>query len=148
MNNTELDSFPVTALVDRYGLKGASNVYNRLSKLEIKPEKIAGKSYLNSEQLALMDALDRHLKSGGGFADFSTSPIGDSQDSYRTVEQSAITKPKSEQVVTAHQLLSVLERISEAIATPPPPLPRLLLSHLILCKISASSKRRTIASGS
>lgn len=128
MNNTELDSFPVPSLVDRYGLKGISNIYNRLTKLEIKPEKIAGKSYLNGEQLALMDALDQHLKSGGGFADFGipTAPIGNSQDSYRNLEQSAIAKPKpSEQLVTAHQLLQVLETISQAIAAPPqlPPVP-------------------------
>ncbi|NKB17142.1 MAG: hypothetical protein HC770_01860 [Pseudanabaena sp. CRU_2_10] len=67
---TELDSFPVADLQERYSI-GRSQVYSRLDALAIKPEKHGNKAYLNADQLARMDALHEHLRSGGAIADFT-----------------------------------------------------------------------------
>lgn len=119
--NTQLDSFLVSDLTDRYQV-ARSNIYKRLDGLSIKPEKIGNKSVINGDQLALMDELDQHLKADGSIASFH-SPVGQTKESYETTGHSngngAIAKVKaSDQLVTAHQLLSVLERISEVIAAP------------------------------
>ena len=123
--NTRLDSFAVADLPERYGV-ARSNIYKRLEGLSIKPEKIGGKSIINADQLALMDSLDQHLKADGTIASFN-SPVGQSEKSYETGRDNgngSLSKPRSsEQLVTASQLLAVLERISEVIATPPPQLP-------------------------
>jgi hypothetical protein len=91
--NVELDLIPVSQLSERYGV-ARSNIYNRLAGLQIEPEKQGNKSYINADQLALMDALDLHLKAGGAIADFhsdtplSYRPTGQLQPSYRTQNQS------------------------------------------------------------
>lgn len=120
--NTELDSFPVADLADRYQV-ARSNIYKRLEGLSIKPEKIGNKSVINGDQLVVMDELDQHLKADGTIASFN-NPTGQAKESHETAGHSngngAIAKPKaSDQLVTAHQLLAVLERISEVIAAPP-----------------------------
>ncbi|UBF27468.1 hypothetical protein K9N68_05850 [Kovacikia minuta CCNUW1] len=87
--NTELDLIPVSSLSDRYGV-ARSNIYNRLSGLDIEPEKQGGKAYINADQLKQMDSLDQHLKAGGTIADFQTEgqlsygPTGQAEKSYRT----------------------------------------------------------------
>jgi hypothetical protein len=94
MNSTELDLMPVASLSDRYGV-ARSNVYNRLSALQIEPEKQSGKSFINADQLAQMDQLDQHLKAGGTLGDFfgagsnelSYRPMGQVEKSYRTQDK-------------------------------------------------------------
>jgi hypothetical protein len=87
MNSTELDSMPVASLSDRYGV-ARSNVYNRLSALQIEPEKQSGKSFIKADQLAQMDQLDQHLKAGGTLGDFSNGGSDDDL-SYRPTGQMA-----------------------------------------------------------
>lgn len=70
--DAQLDSIPVANLTDRYGV-ARSNIYNRLSALKIEPEKQGNKAFINADQLALMDALDQHLKAGGKLSDFNQS---------------------------------------------------------------------------
>jgi hypothetical protein len=84
--NAELDLIPIGNLIDRYGV-ARSNIYNRLSGLGIEPEKQGGKAYINADQLALMDALNQHLKGGGTIADFQgqlSYRTGRSEKSYKT----------------------------------------------------------------
>jgi hypothetical protein len=91
MNSTELDLMPVASLSDRYGV-ARSNIYNRLSALQVEPEKQGGKAFINADQLVQMDQLDQHLKAGGTLADFSGAggnnlsyrPVGQAEKSYRT----------------------------------------------------------------
>jgi hypothetical protein len=94
MNSTELDLMPVASLSDRYKV-ARSNVYNRLSALQIEPEKQSGKAFINADQLAQMDQLDQHLKTGGTLGDFpgaggndlSYRPMGQVEKSYRTQDK-------------------------------------------------------------
>lgn len=74
--STELDSFSVKDLENRYSLV-RSNIYNRLDGLkrkgyDMQPETRNGKSIYNAMQVAVMDALDRHLKTGSTIASFPT----------------------------------------------------------------------------
>jgi hypothetical protein len=100
--NTELDSFPVSELGDRYHLD-RSNIYNRLGKLGIKPEKIGSKSFLNAEQLRLMDDLDAHIKNGGTIADFQTvdRPARQARQSHKTTGQLLSQVPQDQSTITA-----------------------------------------------
>ncbi len=92
---TELDLIPVADLPNRYGVV-RSNIYNRLSALKIEPEKQGNKAYINADQLALMDALDVHVKAGGKLSDFrsgglSYSPTGQVEASYRSQDTMDMT---------------------------------------------------------
>ncbi|PSB26222.1 hypothetical protein [Stenomitos frigidus] len=49
---TQLDSFPVAQLTDRYNV-ARSNIYNRLQGLSIQPEKQGSKSVINADTLPL-----------------------------------------------------------------------------------------------
>ena len=72
MAETELDSFPVSQLQDRYGIV-RSAVYARLEGLKIKPEKQGTKSFINAAQLRQMDELNKHIKEGGTLPSFLSS---------------------------------------------------------------------------
>lgn len=70
----ELDSLTIKDLEARYGV-ARSNIYNRINGLKEKgyrmePEKQAGKSIFNADQVAVMDALDSHIKAGNEIASF------------------------------------------------------------------------------
>lgn len=88
---TELDRFPVAQLPNRYKLKGRSNVYERLSYLDIKPEKVGRFAYINADQLEAMDQLHLHIQTGQpmngfGTSDRSSDSMDDTSDlSYRPV---------------------------------------------------------------
>lgn len=101
---SELDSFGVKDLELRYGL-ARSNVYNRLNGLKkrghsLEPESREGKSVYSGDQVAVLDALDRHIKSGGTTSTFLTpdqlSRVGqdNSQLSYTSQDSPAETKNK------------------------------------------------------
>jgi hypothetical protein len=56
---------------ERYGCENNySTFHNRMVKLGIKPERRGRQSFLNQQQIQLLDRLDSHLKSGGTFAGF------------------------------------------------------------------------------
>jgi hypothetical protein len=69
MSNGEIDRLPVEQLPDRYSLV-RSAIYTRFKQLGIKPERIGNKSYVNSEQLRLLDELHQFIQSGGNAAEF------------------------------------------------------------------------------
>ena len=56
---------------ERYGCQNNySTFHNRMVKLGIKPERRGRQSFLNQQQIQLLDRLETHLKSGGTFAGF------------------------------------------------------------------------------
>jgi len=55
---------------ERYGCDNYSTFHNRMVKLGIKPERRGRQSFLNQQQIQLLDRLDTHLKSGGVFGNF------------------------------------------------------------------------------
>lgn len=69
MSNGEIERLPVSQLENRYGIV-RSAVYTRLNALNIKPDKIGGKAYVNGEQLRLLDELHQFLQSGRNTPEF------------------------------------------------------------------------------
>jgi hypothetical protein len=69
MANGEIDKFPVSQLPSRYDL-ARSAVYKRMEQLGIAPEKIGQRSYINADQLQLMDELHQFIGRGGSAAEF------------------------------------------------------------------------------
>ena len=67
--STKLDYFPLSDLQDRYSI-GLKQVYSRLTKLSIKPEKFGDKAFINASQLEKLDRLDKHEKSEDASDDF------------------------------------------------------------------------------
>ncbi|PSN20498.1 hypothetical protein C7271_01900 [filamentous cyanobacterium CCP5] len=67
MAGSEIDKYPVAQLDDRYNL-ARSAVYTRMKQLSIRPERVGNKSYINREQLELMDSLHRFINETGGSA--------------------------------------------------------------------------------
>lgn len=72
MNGGEIDRIPVNQLMQRYGLV-KSAVYKRLTDLGIEPQRVGNKSYVNAEQLRLLDDLHQFIKSGGTMPEFLES---------------------------------------------------------------------------
>jgi hypothetical protein len=75
---------------ERYGCDNYSTFHNRMVKLGIKPERRGRQSFLNQEQIQLLDRLDTHLKSGGVFGNFQieeglTTPIQENSSSGKLV---------------------------------------------------------------
>jgi hypothetical protein len=69
MNSGEVDRIPVSQLIERYSLV-KSAVYERLKTLGITPEKVGIKSYVNAEQVRLLDEYHQFIQNGGNKAEF------------------------------------------------------------------------------
>lgn len=63
MATGEIDYFPVNQLSDRYQL-ARSAVYKRMGDLGIVPHKVGNKSFLDNEQIQLLDELHDFMLSG------------------------------------------------------------------------------------
>ncbi|NJK37279.1 MAG: hypothetical protein HC920_05625 [Oscillatoriales cyanobacterium SM2_3_0] len=59
----------MSQLPSRYELK-RSTIYSRMASLGIQPTQVGRRSYVDQAQLVRLDALDKHLKAGGVFAEF------------------------------------------------------------------------------
>ncbi|MEN9216833.1 MAG: hypothetical protein Q6K90_05875 [Gloeomargarita sp. HHBFW_bins_162] len=68
-SDTQIDSFPVELLEDRYQL-GHNALYNRLKGLGIRPFKVSRRAYITAQELARLDQLHAHLQQGGTISDF------------------------------------------------------------------------------
>jgi hypothetical protein len=114
---------------ERYGCDNYSTFHNRMVKLGIKPERRGRQSFLNQEQIQLLDRLDTHLKSGGVFGNFqieegSTTPIQEISSSGKLIASkvSAIASIGSIEIVAAlqaiatanHDILTPQKRLKEA----------------------------------
>lgn len=66
---SEIDRIPVNQLPERYAL-ARSALYKRLEALNIKPERIGNKAYINADQLRLLDDLHMFVQQGGTNAEF------------------------------------------------------------------------------
>lgn len=66
----QLDRIPLNNLMARYDIK-KSALYDRINALKIKPEKTLKGSYINAQQLKLLDELNDFLKKGGKINEFA-----------------------------------------------------------------------------
>lgn len=97
-----MEPFPATAYelttrqaAERYGCESNySTFHNRMTKLRIRPERRGRQSFLNQEQIELLDRLDTHLKQGGTFSNFVIEE-GEAQPLTINTEETRITPAKS-----------------------------------------------------
>ena len=120
----QIDRLPVTQLIDRYKLV-KSAVYKRLEALGIRPEKIGNKSYINADQLKLMDELHEFIQLGRTTAEFlemrglprhsSTESFESSGQSLGQSSELSLGQPDILQLIAAitAQLASKLQPVSE-----------------------------------
>ncbi len=72
MDSNPIDRLPVSQLPARYNLV-RSAIYTRLEALGIEPERVGNRSYVNAEQLRLLDNLHEFIQAGGTTAEFLES---------------------------------------------------------------------------
>lgn len=118
MSSSEIDRLPVSQLPERYGLV-RSAIYTRLDALGIKPERVGNKSYVNAQQLQLLDEFHQFIQMGGTTAEF--------------LERKGLSKPEEEVSSLSSGLSTVQPDILKLISTiaaeiaarfqPPPPDP-------------------------
>lgn len=124
--DAQLDLYPVSELGDRYSIN-RSNIYARLSKLGIEPEKVGSKAYLNADQMVRMDALDEHIKNGGSIATFVAEgdaydrPIGQASLSRKTQDKPQQLEAETFVNAIVEQLAARLQPQSEVQTLPPAP---------------------------
>jgi len=78
ISKNDLENFLTSELTQRYDLSKAV-IYKRLKFLHIKPYRQENRSYINGEQLKLMDDLHAHLKAGGKKDEFIQQWMADSK---------------------------------------------------------------------
>lgn len=149
MTHATIDSLPVSQLPERYGIV-RSVVYTRLSDLHIKPEKRGNKSYVNADDLALLDALHQFIQQGGTTAEF--------------LDQQGLNQPPAEpdtHLVYAPTpapdstglTLMLMEAMAQRMAPPPDPLANLKALedayqhhwHLSTSQLAALLGRKTLS---
>ena len=109
--DTELDSFPVASLGDRYSI-ARSSVYSRLSHLGIEPEKQGTKAFITADQLKEMDSLDAHLKAGGSMAEFGTvQPSSGQLKLSDKTPDTVTTYPQNDSAIALFALAGALQEL-------------------------------------
>jgi hypothetical protein len=66
---SEINKLPIKDLPNRYNIKRTA-LYTRFAAANITPEKDGTRAYISKEELAELDRLDSHLKTGGKLEDF------------------------------------------------------------------------------
>jgi formylglycine-generating enzyme required for sulfatase activity/uncharacterized caspase-like protein len=67
-----MNELPIIQLPDRYNI-ARSAIYTRMEALEIETETIGNRTYVNAEQLRLLDNLHKFIQAGGTTAEFLKS---------------------------------------------------------------------------
>ena len=111
---------------ERYGAESNySTFHNRMTKLGIRPERRGRQSFLNQEQIKLLDRLDTHLKQGGTFSNFVIEE-GEIQPLTINTEETRITPAKTSapvaignaEIITALTALQAIATSNHDILTP------------------------------
>lgn len=118
--NAQIDRFPVSDLPDRYDIKRTA-LYERLKALDIKPIKQGNKSYVDGDQLQLLDDLHAHIGRGGGIADFLQESKQLSDEQSEQTEQLAPINQSGALFALVEVLTSRLVPAIVSKLTPSPP---------------------------
>jgi len=99
----EINKFPVKDLPNRYSV-GRTALYARFTAANITPEKDGTRSYISGEELAELDRLDSHIKTGGKLEDFQPA----NNQSLVVSQQSAVNS--ADNFTEALQLVEAIAR--------------------------------------
>lgn len=95
----------ISTLQYRYGLKSKQAVYDRINGLGIIP---VAKGFVSSEQLDLLDRLDKHIRLGGAIADFPKTPEIDPPTLQRIEQISDASKSRLDATDIIYGLLEII----------------------------------------
>ncbi|MBF2086523.1 hypothetical protein [Thermoleptolyngbya sp. C42_A2020_037] len=118
MNGGEIDRIPVNQLMQRYGLV-KSAVYKRLNDLGIDPQKVGNKSYVNAEQLRLLDDLHQFIKSGGTMPEFLESRGIQPAQNLSSGDSSGLSKVQPDMI---NLVSAIAAQFANRLQPPPDPL--------------------------
>src|SRR4028119_1502262 len=112
----EINKLPVKDLPSRYNIKRTA-LYTRFNAANITPEKDGTRSYISKEELAELDRLDSHIKTGGKLEDFQPA----NNQSLVVSQESAVNgTPRSAD--NFNETLQLVEAIARHIAATREPL--------------------------
>jgi len=69
---SEINKLPIKDLPNRYNIRRTA-LYARFAAANITPEKDGTRAYISKEELAELDRLDSHIKTGGKLEDFQSA---------------------------------------------------------------------------
>lgn len=113
-SQTNICNFPTSELPARYGVV-SSVVYTRLKALHIKPQKHGKKSYINNDQVQLMDDLHAHLKAGGKTNEFLQTSIA-SGKIVPVLDSALVTQMPSRAMTTSSQPQKLRATVENTVA--------------------------------
>lgn len=116
----EIDRIPVSQLPDRYGIV-RSAFYKRLDDLGIRPDRVGNRSYINANQLKLLDEFHQFIQAGGTAAEF-LDMRGMRRGEPSSPEQSGGLSTIPPDFANAAALLSEMMARMQPPAPPPDPL--------------------------
>jgi hypothetical protein len=113
---SEINKLPIKDLPNRYNIKRTA-LYTRFAAANITPEKDGTRAYISKEELAELDRLDSHLKTGGKLEDFQPA----NNQSLVVSQESAVNGiPRSAD--NFNETLQLVEAIARHIAATRDPL--------------------------
>jgi len=102
----EINKFPVKDLPNRYSVRRTA-LYARFTAANITPEKDGTRSYISGEELAELDRLDSHIKTGGKLEDFQPT----NNQSLVVSQESAVNgTPRADNFNETLQLIEAIAR--------------------------------------
>jgi hypothetical protein len=101
--------FPVKDLQNRYNL-GRTALYTRFAAANITPEKDGTRSYISGEELAELDRLDSHIKTGGKLEDFQ--PANNQSLVVSQSQESAVNEVAPRSADNFNETLQLVEAIA------------------------------------
>jgi len=85
-----MDLLPIADAQSRYDI-GKTALHARIRHCRISPVRTGNRSFLNAQHLEILDALDQHLATGHGMADFH-SPIAELVEEEVVTDRSPIVR--------------------------------------------------------
>jgi hypothetical protein len=114
---SEIDKLPTKDLTNRYNIRRTA-LYTRFAAANITPEKDGTRSYISKEELAELDRLDSHIKTGGKLEDFQPT----NNQSLVVSQESAVNEVAPRSADNFTETLQLVEAIARHIAATRDPL--------------------------
>jgi len=102
---SEIDKLPTKDLTNRYNIRRTA-LYTRFAAANITPEKDGTRSYISKEELAELDRLDSHIKTGGKLEEFKPTL----QQNNEMIVHSTPALDKPDNFTEALQLVEAIAR--------------------------------------
>jgi hypothetical protein len=104
---SEINKLPIKDLPNRYNIRRTA-LYARFAAANITPEKDGTRAYISKEELAELDRLDLHIKTGGKLEDFQPA----NNQSLVVSQESAVNEVAPRSADNFNETLQLIEAIA------------------------------------